>query len=260
MNSLSRRNRWPWTDQSGGASHPKRHRARLGTMGQHLARLTALALGVWLILASPSDAFRDSQLDPLNIVDWAPLKTYFEISQVDFGIGETVAPYSGLVVSSPRITFIAEAKRSFFSTVVPTSVRFYDADNVRVTSTTLRCQPMLLGRIQVGERRRCSFFFNPSTHPTVEKLRFEFARGGPVTSRSSGPNESGGGLGDGDDCSRCEVYRIRESNCGRDCSVRNPYNRGGTSFDAVDRCHDRAAECRAAAARAFEQCESQCRR
>jgi hypothetical protein len=254
MNSASRCNRWPWTDQSGGASHPKRQRARLGTVGQHLARLTALALGVWLIWGSPSDAFRDSQPDPLNIVDWAPLKSYFEISQVEIGIGERVLR-SGEGRPFRGITFIAEAKRSFFSSKIPKLVRFYDADNVQVTVSILMCKPSLLGHIELGERLRCSFNFDPSTHPTVEKIRFE-SSGSRSRSRFYGP--TGGGQGDWDTCSRCEVYRTRESLCGRDCSFMNAYTPGAS--DAVDRCYDRAAECRTAAARAFEQCESQCRR
>jgi len=168
MNSLSRRNRWPWTDQSGGARHPKRHRARLGTMGQHLARLTALALGVWLIWASPSDAFRDSQNIP--DIDWSPLETYFEISQVDIGIGEHVTSL-GKVLSESQITFIAEAKRSFWWGSPPQWVRLYDADNIQVDSRLLICKGAGVN-IKRGERLRCSFGFTPSTHPTVKKIIF----------------------------------------------------------------------------------------
>jgi hypothetical protein len=258
MNSLSRRNRWPWMDQSGGTSHPTRQRARLGTVGQYLARLTALALGIWLIWAPPSGAFPDSQLDPLNIVDWAPLETVFEILQAEFGIQELVSPTKGLLGSAPAIKFLAQAKRRFSPSAVPTRVKFYDADDFPAGGSDLHCTPRLLVPIEVGTRLRC--YFKPSTDPTaprVKKITFELRRSG-LAPLSSGPNASGGGLGVGDDCSRCEVYRMRESNCGRDCSFMNPYTPGAS--DAVDRCHDRAAECRAAAARAFEQCESQCRR
>jgi len=217
----------------------------------------------------PAEAGRtgtpDSKNSLSNIpdIDWSPLETYFEISQVDIGIGEHVTSL-GKVLSVSQITFIAEAKRSFHWVSPPKWVRLYDADNIVVDSRVLICKPRHMRDIKRGERFRCSFGFTPSTHPTVKKIIFadhpHGSSGGSPRSRSSGPNESGGGLGDGDDCSRCEVYRIRESNCGRDCSVMNPYNRGGTSFDAVDRCYDRAADCRVAAAHAFEQCESQCRR
>jgi hypothetical protein len=75
MNSPSVRNRWPWTDQSAGASTPNRQCARKAApcprpwaVGQHLARLMALALGVWLLWAPPSSAFYDSAPDPQEIL------------------------------------------------------------------------------------------------------------------------------------------------------------------------------------------------
>lgn len=59
MNSPSLRNRWLWKNQSGGESSPERQTvseggacARWRAMGQHLARLTALALGAWLLLGA----------------------------------------------------------------------------------------------------------------------------------------------------------------------------------------------------------------
>jgi hypothetical protein len=207
----------------------------------------------------PAEASRPRTPDSQNSlpnIDWAPLKTVFEISQAEFGIQELVSATRGLLGSAPAIKFIAEAKRRFSRPAVPTWVRFYDADNFPVGGTELRCTPRFLRPIELGERLRCYFFFNPSTHPTVKKITFEFAKGAP-TSPSSGPNEPGGGLGDGDNCSRCEVYRTRESLCGGDCSFMNPYRPGGS--DAVDRCYERAAECRATAARELERCESQCR-
>jgi hypothetical protein len=263
MNSLSRRKRWPWADPSGGASHPKRQRARLGIVGRHLARLTALALGIWLIWAPPSDASSASQLNPLtnsNIdIDWAPLETVFEILQAEFGIQEQVSPTRGLLGSAPAIKFLAQAKRRFSRSAVPTRVKFYDADGFPAGGSDLHCTPRLLIPIEVGTRLRCYFYFNPSTDPTaprITRITFELPRS-ILAPLSSGPNASGGGLGVGNDCSRCEVYRMRESNCGRDCTFMNPYTPGAS--DAVDRCYDRAAECRTAAARAFEPCGSQCR-
>jgi len=71
MNSLSQRNRWPWTDQSGGESHPARQtardagaRARRRAVGQRLALVAAVTLGTWLLWVPPSGAFHDSALDP----------------------------------------------------------------------------------------------------------------------------------------------------------------------------------------------------
>jgi hypothetical protein len=75
MNSPSVRNRWPWTDQSAGASTPNRQRARKAApcprpwaVGQHLARLMALAIGAWVLWAPPSSAFYDNALDPQKIL------------------------------------------------------------------------------------------------------------------------------------------------------------------------------------------------
>jgi len=71
MHSQSMLTGWPWRYRSCGERNPERQtgreadaRARRRVMGQHLARLMALALGVWLLWASPSGAFYDSALDP----------------------------------------------------------------------------------------------------------------------------------------------------------------------------------------------------
>jgi hypothetical protein len=196
------------------------------------------------------------------------LKTYFEISQVDFGIGEHVTRL-GEVLSVSQITFIAEAKRSFFSTAAPKWVRFYDADNIEVKSRPLRCEPHLMGDVKRGERFRCAFGFNPSTHPTVKKLIFakhpHGSSGGSPRSRSSGPNESGGGLSTGADVP--ERRGGRERSCFDGC---NRYSRqeascttlipdGGNAYNETgdNRMGDREA-CRQEASQAFNDCLRQC--
>lgn len=73
-----------------------------------------------------------------------------------------------------------------------------------------------------------------------------------------GPNPSPHREPRRDTCSRCEIYQTRESNCGKDCSYIDPYG----SWLGSQRMHDctnRAAQCRADASRAFEQCLDQCR-
>jgi len=221
----------------------------------------------------PAEAGRPGTPDSENPlpdldIDWSPLKTYFEISQVDFGIEGQVTSL-GKVLSESQITFIAEAKRSFHWTAPPHWVRLYDADSIEVESRLLTCKPHLLRDVKRGERLRCSFGFTPSTHPTVKKIIFakdsHGPSGGSPRSRSSGPNESGGGLGAGEDVPE------RRGGGGRSCfDGCNRYSRqeascttlipdGGNAYNGTgdNRMEEREA-CRREASQAFNDCLRQC--